>query len=87
MNAGKVLERFQGNLDYQIAQQINPHSVVFIMNQVKKGNASDEDLIELRGYYKGLKVAREILERIIAEEGEKESHGNNKKGTKGNDIT
>ena len=70
MNAGKVLDRFQGNLDYQIAQQTNPHSVVFIMNQVVKGNAGDEDLIELRGYYKGLKTAREILERIVAEESE-----------------
>lgn len=70
MDANKVLERFQGNLNYQIAQQTDVRSAAFIIKQVAKGNAGDEDLIELRGYYKGLKVAREILERIIAEEEE-----------------
>lgn len=70
MDAKKVLERFQANLDYQISQQTDTRSALFIMSQVAKGNAGDEDLVELRGYYKGLKVAREILERVIAEEEE-----------------
>lgn len=70
MDAKKVLERFQENLKYQISQQTDVHSATFIISQVIKGNAGTEDLIELRGYYKGLKVAAEILERIIAEESE-----------------
>mgnify|MGYP003301262514 CR=1 FL=1 len=70
MDASKVLERFQKSLNYQITQQTDTKSVLFIILQVEKGNAGSEDLVELRGYYKGLKVAREMLERIIAEESE-----------------
>jgi hypothetical protein len=72
MDANNVLERFQANLNYEISHQTDVHSATFIIAQVAKGNAGNEDLIELRGYYKGLKVAREILERIIAEESEEE---------------
>lgn len=70
MDANKVLERFQANLDYQISMQTDTKSAAFIISQVARGNAGSEDLVELRGYYKGLKVAREILERVIAEEEE-----------------
>jgi hypothetical protein len=70
MDANKVLDRFQANLNYEISQQTDVNSAAFIIRQVVKGNAGNEDLVELRGYYKGLKVAREILERIIAEESE-----------------
>lgn len=70
MDANKVLERFQACLDYQISMQTDTRSVIFIISQVEKGNANDEDLVELRGYYKGLKVAKEILERVVAEEEE-----------------
>ena len=70
MDASRVLERFQANLDYQISYQTDPQSALFVIKQVAKGNAGSEDLVELRGYYMGLKVAREILERIIAEESE-----------------
>lgn len=75
MDTKKVLERFIQNLDYQIAYQNDPSSALFIIRQVAKGNAGDEDLVELRGYYKGLKVAKEILERIIAEEQEMQENG------------
>lgn len=70
MDSKKVLERFMENLDYQISMQTDTRSALFMVSQVAKGNAGNEDLIELRGYYMGLKVAREILERIIAEESE-----------------
>lgn len=39
MDANKVLERFQANLDYQISQQTDTKSALFIISQVAKGNA------------------------------------------------
>lgn len=65
-----ILERFIKTLEYEISKQAEPTRFAFIAKNYKKGNVTDEDLIEIRGYYKGLKVAREMLQRIIAEEEE-----------------
>lgn len=70
MNANKILDRFQKNLDYQISQQTNPTLLMFFMQHYGEEYFKDEDAVETRGYYKGLKVAREMLQRIIAEEEE-----------------
>lgn len=66
----KVVDRFQKNLEYEISQQTNEHSLAFMLHHYAKGNMTDEDCIELRGYYKGLRVAREMMQRVIAMEQE-----------------
>ena len=73
--AERILERFQKNLDYEISTQTSPTQMMFIMEHYGKEHFKDEDLIETRGYYKGLKVAREMLQRIIAEEEETDGEG------------
>lgn len=59
-----ILELYKEELDYLISQQADPFHLVFFAKHYNIGNINDEDLVELRGYYKGLKVAREALERI-----------------------
>lgn len=70
MNAEIILKRFQKNLDYEISQKTNPSSLAFFIERYGEKYFIDEDAVEIRGYYKGLKVAREMLQRIIAEEEE-----------------
>lgn len=68
----KVLARFRNKIDFEISKQSNAISFDFMLRNYAKGNLTDEDLIELRGYYKGLKVAREMLYRTISEQKEME---------------
>ena len=68
----KTLARFRDKIDFEISKQSNAISFDFILLNYAKGNLNDEDLIELRGYYKGLKVAREMLYRTISEQKEME---------------
>lgn len=67
----KILAKFHKRLNLEISRKTDALNLLYIMKNKAKGNFTDEDLIELRGYYKGLKVAREILERTISEEHEK----------------
>lgn len=67
----KVLAKFRKKLSLEISRKTEALNLMFIMKNHAKGNFTDEDLIELRGYYKGLKVAREILDRTISEQTEK----------------
>ena len=61
-----VIEHFKNELNNMISCETNPlHFHFFAMNYGKE-HFTDEDLIEIRGYYKGLKVARECLEKHIA---------------------
>lgn len=62
----EILERFMNNLEYEINKQVDGFHIAFMLNQYKQGNMTDEDCIEIRGYYKGLKVAREMMQRVIA---------------------
>lgn len=62
----KALARFRNKIDFEISKQSNAISFDFLLRNY--ANANLEDLIELRGYYKGLKVAREMLYRTIAEQ-------------------
>lgn len=65
MNYKKKLERFRKSLDCEIATQADPSQLAFLYNFYTRGEMTDEDCIEIRGYYNGLKVAMEILERIL----------------------
>lgn len=67
----KVLAKFRKRLNLEISKKTEALNLMFIMKNHAKGNFTDEDLIELRGYYKGLKVANKILERTISEYTEK----------------
>lgn len=67
----RILAKFRKKLSLEISRKTEALNLLFIMKNHAKGNFSDEDLIELRGYYKGLKVAREILDRTISEQTEK----------------
>lgn len=62
----EIVERFLKNLDYEISNQTDAFHIAFILKHCTPGNMTDEDCIEMRGYYKGLKVAREMLQRVIA---------------------
>ena len=66
----KIIARFRNKIDFEISKQSNAISIDFLLRNY--ANANLEDLIELRGYYKGLKVAREMLYRTIAEQKEME---------------
>lgn len=68
MNTERILERFQKNLDYMISQKTDLFSLMFFMDHYSEKYFTDEDAVEIRGYYKGLKVAREMLQSIMAEE-------------------
>ena len=68
----KIIARFRNKIDFEISKQSNAISFDFLLRNYAKGNFTDEDLVELRGYYKGLKVAREMLYRTIAEQKEME---------------
>lgn len=77
MNYKEIMTRFKNELENNIAQETSPLHFNFIMRNYGKEHFQDEDLVELRGYFKGLKVAKEMLERHIAiqeeiEEGEEE---------------
>lgn len=66
MNANDILERYKRLLDYQIKQYYN---IDFIMCCQKAGVTPDV-FREMKGQLKGLKFAREMLEKIEAEEKE-----------------
>lgn len=68
MNYKRVLKRFRKNLDCEIGTQTEPFHLAFMHKLYTDGKMTGEDCIEMRGYYKGLKVAREILERVLDEE-------------------
>lgn len=52
---------YGAELEYQIAQQNDLRHATFIVKNCVNGSVKGSDLDEIRGYYKGLKVARSIL--------------------------
>lgn len=66
MRYKQILKHFQDELDCEIANEKSLPHVLFLARQRASGNATDDDLVEIRGYYKGLKVAREMLQKQIA---------------------
>lgn len=60
-----MLDRYKERLDYEISTKTSPFEFMFMMGNHMNGNFTDEDIAEVKGYYSGLKVAREMLERTI----------------------
>ena len=71
----RILERLTNELDFLISQQADPFYLAHILQNYGKEHYTDEDLVEMRGYYEGLKVAREALKKAVAFE-EAESWSN-----------
>ena len=72
MDTTEILSGALARLDYEIGQQTSPSFLGFMLSMQNKGHVSDGDLAELKGYRKGLSVAKEIMERIIRENCEAE---------------
>ena len=68
MNENDILERYKRLLDYQISRYYN---IDFIMYCQKTG-ATPDDFREMKGHLKGLKTAREMLEKLESEQAELE---------------
>ena len=62
-----ILDRYSKTLDCEISKKTDPLSFAFLSNQYSKGKMKQDDLVELKGYYNGLKVAREMFQRILCE--------------------
>ena len=62
----KIVESFLKNLECEINNQTDSHHLAFMLEHYAKGDMTDEDCIEMRGYFKGLKVAREMMQKVIA---------------------
>ena len=75
-----ILNSFRQKIDCELANKNDILRMNFLMKNNKKGIFSDEDLAEVRGYYSGLKVAKEMLQRSIDEVGVEQASV--KKGTK-----
>lgn len=63
----RIIERYSKSLDCEISKKTDPLCFAYISNQYTKGKANKEDLVELKGYYSGLKTAREMFQRILCE--------------------
>lgn len=61
----EILKDFASTLNSEIKQQTNPLQVMFMAENALKGNFSQTDLTEVKGFYSGLKTAREILRRLL----------------------
>ena len=67
----EVVREFQYRLNFEIDQTKDTLLLGYTMGQYIKGNFTDSDLTELKGYRNGLKVAGDILLSILsAYEGE-----------------
>jgi len=76
MNYKRIIENYERQLDYLISQKTDPAYIAFLGANLQRGKFKKSELTELKGYYSGLKVAREALQRIIAME-EEESEWQN----------
>lgn len=61
----EICERWLKSVDYERSKKTDPFHIMFMANMAAKGDANEKDLAELKGYYNGLSVAREILERVL----------------------
>ncbi len=62
-NAGRILEEYEESLTFEIDREINPLFKEFIEKNKGKEGVSEKDIYELKGYFKGLRTAKEILDR------------------------
>ena len=66
MDYKAIVENFQCELDYLIDQTHEPTFIGFTTKLYEDGKITDDDLIEMKGYRNGLKVAKECFEKHIA---------------------
>lgn len=62
-----IIERFYKELVGEISNEKEPFLLMFMLNLKAAETATDDDIVEMHGYYKGLKVAKEMLERKLYE--------------------
>ena len=64
-----VLERFQKDLDRELAYKKNPQNVLHLLKQSCEGGMSPEKMSEIKGYYDGLETAKYLLEFAMFKQG------------------
>jgi len=67
VNAGRILREYEESLTFEIDREINPFFKEFLKKNKGKEGVSEKDIYELKGYFKGLRTAKEILDRKKAE--------------------
>lgn len=72
-NNDKVLKRFKKELDNQIQQKTDPLFISITAKEYSRKHLSDEDLAETKGFFNGLKVTKEMLDRIEDSETKKDN--------------
>lgn len=65
----KIFESFSDRLDYELSLRTSLDRICYNAKLYQNGVIGDDDLVEDRGYFKGLKVARCILRDIAYEYG------------------
>lgn len=61
----EILKRYKKALQHEISETTSTHFLSLALYHRLKGNFTDEDAVEFRGYRKGLRTALAILERTI----------------------
>jgi len=61
----EICERWLKNIDCEIAKKTDPFYIMFIADMVNKGKANEKDLAELKGYFNGLSVAKQMFEKTL----------------------
>ena len=77
MNYECIVKDFMKQLNILINQCTDPQFLAFVASNYANGKFTNDDLSETKGYRNGLKVAREIMKKLInlaeeLEEGENE---------------
>jgi len=67
MNYEKILNDLKEELEYHLDQTRTESFVSFTMAQYQKGVFTDDDLSELKGYRNGLRLALELLKKLLNE--------------------
>lgn len=67
MNKRNILRRYKRKLKQMIKQQNDPLMIAYFANNYGKKNFEQDDMIELKGYFNGLKVAYDMLEYLETE--------------------
>lgn len=89
-----VLERFQKDLDRELAYKKNPQNVLHLLKQSCEGGMSPEKMSEIKGYYDGLETAKYLLEFAMFKQGmidgikgDADGDAGDSKNNDNNDIT
>lgn len=66
-NYAEALRTFISSINYEISMKTDPLQFHYMMQKALEGKITDQELAELKGYYAGLKVAREIMQRSLCQ--------------------